>query len=93
MTEKIPEYIKLGEGFADITLRRAVEIDGAEVTGLRMREPTVADQLALDKMKGGEAEREITLMANLCEVSPEAIQSLKLADYKRLQEAFRLFLE
>ena len=33
-------------GFVDVELTRPLEIDGAQVKKLRMREPTVADQLA-----------------------------------------------
>lgn len=87
-----PDYIELGDGFAHVTLKGAVEIDGTKVGKLTMREPTVGDQLAMDAHKGTDAQKEIQLFANLCEQTPATIQALKLADYRRLQEAFRLFL-
>lgn len=83
---------KTPEGFVDIELSREVEMDGAKVKALRMREPTVGDQLAADEMKGGEAAKEISVFANLCEVSPEDIKKLTLKDYKKLQAAFVGFI-
>lgn len=80
------------KGYVDVELARPLTIDGAQVKALRMREPTVADQLASDEMKGGEAAKEITMLANLCEVSPDDIKRLTLRDYKKLQGAFMGFL-
>ena len=79
-------------GFVDVTLSRPLEIDGANVTKLRLREPTVADQLASDEFKGGDAAKEIFTMANLCQVSPDDLKKLTLRDYKKLQEAFLGFI-
>lgn len=83
---------QIDAGFVDVTLSRPLEIDGTEVKALRMREPTVADQLAADEYKGGNAAKEIYTLANLCEVSPDDIKKLSLKDYKRLQEAFLGFI-
>lgn len=79
-------------GFVDVELSRPIEIDGAQVTVLRMREPTVADQLMLDDLKGGDATKEVTLVANLCEVTPEDIKRLTLRDYRKVQQAFAGFI-
>lgn len=79
-------------GFVDVVLSRPLEIDGAKVTKLRMREPLVADQLAADEFKGGDAAREIFTLANLCEVAPDDIKRLTLKDYKKLQGAFLGFI-
>lgn len=78
-------------GYVDIELSRPIEIDGAQVTTLRMREPTVADQLLLDEMKGSDATKEVTLVANLCEVTPDDIKRLTLRDYRKVQKAFSGF--
>ena len=75
-------------GYVDIELSRPIEIDGAQVTALRMREPTVADQLILDEMKGSDATKEVTLVANLCEVTQDDIKRLTLRDYRKVQKAF-----
>lgn len=78
-------------GYVDIELSRPIEIDGVQVTTLRMREPTVADQLILEDMKGSDATKEVTLVANLCEVTPDDIKRLTLRDYRKVQKAFSGF--
>ena len=72
-------------GYVDIELSRPIEIDGVQVTTLRMREPTVADQLILEDMKGSDAAKEVALVANLCEVTPDDIKRLTLRDYRKVQ--------
>lgn len=89
---KTPEYIQMGDGSAAITLSRPLEIDGARVLVLTLREPTVADQLAAEANKRSEAEQEIAMLANLCMVQQDDIKRLTLRDYKRLQAAFLLFI-
>lgn len=76
------------QDYTDIKLNKPISIDGATVAALRMREPTVADQLASNAMKGDDATKEITLIANLCDVSPEDIKKLTLKDYRAVQSAF-----
>jgi hypothetical protein len=79
-------------GFVDISLSRPLEIDGAKVSVLRMREPTVGDQLAADEYKGGDAAREIMTFANLCQITPDDLKRLRMKDYKKLQEAYLGFM-
>ena len=87
------DFIIKDDGSAGIPLGKPLDIDGAEMGELTMREPTVEDQLSIDKSKGGEAEKELHLFANLCEVTPEDLRKLTLRDYRRVQEAFRSFLD
>lgn len=89
---KTPDYITEGEGFVDITLSRPFEVHGTKVTAVRMREPTVDDQLAADGAKGSDAAKEIAMMANLAEIAPDDIKRLPLKDYKRLQAGFLTFI-
>jgi hypothetical protein len=77
----------------DIELSTPIKIDGADVTALRMREPTVNDQLVMDAKGGTDAQRELSLMANLCQVKPEDLKKLTLRDYKKVQKAFSGFLD
>lgn len=77
----------------DIKLTSPLTIAGAEVKALRMREPTVADQLASEETKGTDAAREIAMFANLCEVAPDDIKRLTLKDYRAVQKAFAGFLD
>jgi hypothetical protein len=83
---------KNDQGYVDVELSRPMSIDGAQVKALRMREPTVADQLASEEMKGSDSAKEIAMLANLCEVSPDDIKRLTLKDYKKLQAAFLGFI-
>ena len=86
------DHIKEGDGFADITLAKPSKINGETVSALRMREPTVADQKAA--MTGAnDADREISLFANLCECAPSDIEAMTMRNYGRLQAAYRLFTD
>ena len=87
-----PEYIKLGDGKAEVTLSRPLDIDGAKVKVLTMREPTVDDQLAAEK-NGSDGNADKQYMANLCMVTPDDIGRLPLRDFKRLQVAFSFFID
>ncbi|ATI41959.1 hypothetical protein CBW24_08045 [Pacificitalea manganoxidans] len=75
-----------------IELERGVEIAGARVMTLTMREPTVDDQIIAGETKGGSALQEVTLLANLCEVAPADIRRLAMRDYVKLQKAYAAFL-
>ena len=83
---------KSDQGYIDIPLSRPMNIDGAQIKVLRMREPTVADQLVSEEMKGSDSAKEIAMFANLCEVATDDIKRLTLKDYKKLQVAFMDFI-
>lgn len=91
--KNIPEFIDMTQpGRAVVTLSRPATIAGAQVLQITMREPTVDDQLAAEKMgEGGQADK--MYMANLCQLAPEDIGKLPLRDFKRLQTAFLFFLD
>lgn len=79
-------------GIVDIQLAKAIKIDGVDVKTLRMREPTVADQLVAQKASGDQAEQELAFIANLCQVAPGDLHQLTLRDYKKVQAAFLGFI-
>ena len=85
------DYIQEEAGKNQITLSRAYSGIGE----ISMREPTVQDLLSAELQAKGksDAEQEITMFANLCEIAPDFIKSLGLKDYKRIQESYRLFTE
>ena len=87
-----PEYIVHTEGKAEIMLSRPLEISGAKVNVLTMREPTVNDQLASEASTGTDGEKDVNYMANLCMVTPDDIKRLPLKDFQRVKEAFLGFL-
>ncbi len=86
------QFITEGDGFADIKLSRPVEMNGAKVSQLRMREPTVGDQERAGDSGGSDTQREIMLFSSLCEVSPDDIRNMGMRDYMRLQQAYTLFI-
>lgn len=71
-----------------IELKYPITLDGTEVCALYMRRPKVRDQIVSAKAGKTEEEKEIRLFANLCEVTPENIEDLDLADYKQLANAY-----
>ncbi|MBQ7673593.1 MAG: phage tail assembly protein [Alphaproteobacteria bacterium] len=75
-----------------IKLSNSVKIDGVEVHELNLRTPKVRDLIAASKKNVSESEREVNLIANLAEVSPETIQDLDLCDYMKIQDWLKDFL-
>ena len=49
-------------------------------------------KIAAGKKNVSESEREVNLVANLAEVSPEIIQDLDLSDYMKIQDWLKDFL-
>lgn len=92
MAKKLPDYIKeVAEGY-EITLSRPLDMSGAKVAVVTMREPLVSDQETADIMEGGDATREIHQFANLIGAAPDDIRKMGLRDYKKLQTAYLAFL-
>jgi len=75
-----------------IKLKYPIDVAGEQITSLNLRRPKVRDMMAADKASGSEAEKEVSLFANLCEVSPDAIMELDGKDYQQLQETYSGFL-
>lgn len=74
-----------------IELDFPVFVDGHEYKELNMRRSKVKDRKAAMKQWDNDAEREIGLMANLCEVSPKVVEELDELDYAKLQKVFSGF--
>lgn len=91
--QTMPEYLTETEEGLQIELAKAVELDGAETKTVTMREPTVQDQLDVQSTKGSEAHREVTLMANLCSLTPDQVKAMTMRNYRRLQAALEVFTE
>jgi hypothetical protein len=75
-----------------IQLQYPISVDGMVIESLTMRRPLVRDRLVAEKASGSEVEKEIRLIANLCEMAPQHIELLDLADYAKLQECLAGFL-
>ena len=76
-------------------MRQTIDLNYPLDNGLKqlsIRRPKVRDMLASEKASGSDAEKEIRLFANLCEVAPDEIESLDMADYQALQQVYSGFL-
>ena len=74
-----------------ITLDYPITVDGVETDTLHMRRCRVSDIKALDKI-AGDIEGTIYLVSALCEISPEAVESMDAADFMRVGEKVADFL-
>ncbi len=75
-----------------IELKHPITLNGEDLQHLCLRRPKVRDMLAADKASGSDAEKEVRVFANLCEVAPTVIEELDIADYQALQERYAGFL-
>lgn len=91
--EESSPHVTLEDGSIRVNLIRGLTLDGTKVMSLTMREPTVADQLAMHASKGNDAEKELTFIANLCELAPVDLHTLTAKDFRRVQAAFLDFME
>jgi hypothetical protein len=73
-----------------IPLQFPVTVDGQEYKSLNMRRCKVRDRRMAAKQKTDE-DREIALIANLCEVPPAVIDELDALDYAKLTETLQGF--
>lgn len=88
-----PEWLDFGIGYVDVSLSRPAKFNGVEQSTLRLREPLVSDTEAASEFRGSDAAREITAIANLCDVSPDDLRQLPQRDFVRLQEGYKSFLD
>jgi hypothetical protein len=63
-----------------------VTVDGHEYVELTMRRCKVKDRRLAEKQGSNDAEKEIALISNLCDVPPSIIDELDAADYAVLQK-------
>ena len=75
-----------------IEIKYPISVDGVKVKSLKLRRPKVRDMLSVESSQISDAEKEINLFANLCEVTPEALMELDMSDYAKLQKAYQDFL-
>lgn len=75
-----------------IEIKHPISVDGVKVKSLKLRRPKVRDMLSVESGQISDAEKEINLFANLCEVTPEALMELDMSDYAKLQKAYQDFL-
>ena len=80
---------------ATIVLEHPFTHAGAEVSSVTMRRPLVGDLRAAQRSAGAgapDADLEIAMFSNLCEVDPGMWDQMDLGDYRAVQEAYEGFL-
>lgn len=85
---------RAGGDSAVVALREPIEIDGRRTEAVSMRRPLVRDLRAAQRAAGRNApgaDVEFRLFANLCEIAPETLDAMTVADYLRLQKAYEDF--
>ena len=75
-----------------VKLKYTIAIDGVQVDKLTLRRPKVRDMLGVETSHSNDAQKEIHLFAHLCEVNPDCLMDLDMADYSKLQKAYQGFL-
>jgi len=76
-----------------IVLEYPFKDNGAEVTEVNMRRAKVKDmRIAEEKSKSSGGNYESILFANLCELSPDAMDLIDIKDYGKLQARYQSFL-
>lgn len=90
-TKTANDHVIERDGYAEVTLTRPRQVNGVETAVLRMREPTVEDMERFQDDKGSDAQREVRMIANLCEIPPDDLRKLPLRDYARLQSGVALY--
>lgn len=76
-----------------ISLYRPVILDnGSQLTTVTMREPLVRDRIAFSKDRGNEEEKEVRMLAQLCNLTEQDVWKMTAADLNQLQDAFNVFM-
>jgi hypothetical protein len=75
-----------------IKLKYPIMVEGAKLENIQMRRPKVRDMLLAERLSGSDAEKEINIFATLCELPPEVMEDLDVADYTQLQKVYQDFL-
>lgn len=73
-----------------IALDFPIKVGGIETASITVRRPLVRDMLKARNNKN-EAQAEMHLFADLCQITPDEVQTLDWADYAKIQEVLRGF--
>lgn len=75
-----------------IQLSQPITIDNKPLTHVTLRRPKVKDRLIVERMGTNDAEKEVTLIANLADLPKDAVEELDLQDYAQIQTVLQSFL-
>jgi len=88
----VPDYVtQNADGSVDVALLRGLDVDGARVMSVHLRESTVMDEEAAAKMGGkNDFATGMALMSILSEISAEDLRKLTSKDKKRIEVGLEL---
>lgn len=91
----LPAYLILSEASVTILLDKPAEFNGVQVDRVTLREPTIRDLRAAEKVHPNDKEaQEFHLFASLAECAPDDFEALTLKNYNRISGGyFRLVRE
>jgi len=75
-----------------IELEHPIVVDEKTYTEIEMRRPKVRDQLSSQKSAQNQAEAELNLLVEVCELPVEVFHEMDLADYGKCQEKLMVFM-
>ena len=75
-----------------IKLDYPVKANGATVSELNIRRPTVADLRRMNMKVKDEMGQSIALLSDLAEITPDTVEAMDVADFKRVNEVVSGFL-
>lgn len=76
---------------ATIDLDFPFDYKGEKITSITLRRPKVRDSIAVDKIKGGEFQRGLAMIANLADREPELLHELDDVDLEKVQAQYLAF--
>lgn len=74
-----------------VKLDYPITINGSTVSTVGLRRPKVSDELAAKKLTSDDAMYEVTLIANLAELTPDDILKMDSSDFRKLLKVFTSF--
>lgn len=74
-----------------VVLDYPVALNGVEYSDLVLRRPLVRDLRLASRAQGSDADQEAILIAHLCDVPIEVIDSMDFSDYGKLSAALQNF--
>lgn len=75
-----------------VTLSKPINVEGVEVTELTLREPTVKELLAQDKVVGETAQM-VAMVAALADIPDASMKQISARDFVKLSKAVGDFLD
>lgn len=75
-----------------VTLRKAINVEGVDVQELTLREPTVKDLLAQDRIVGDNAQM-VALISALADIPDSSVKQIAARDFVKLAKVVGDFLD